>query len=195
MLMVVGIMVFLVGFVSGASLSVMPSSLDFDLVVGDESSKDDSGEPECLRFGIRSSTYDGELVSSLSGDFSGVDVLYSPEEIESFDGYESVEVCVVGNEAGSWVGNLGFETVSEDDVNVGVGVRLNVAVHLVEVEGGGSRVEGSDSGSVAVVGLEIIEEDFESVGITGGVVGVSGVKFVGVGFLVCLVFLRRKNRK
>ena len=169
-LMVVGMMVLLVGLGSCASLSVLPSSLDFDLVVGEE---------DCLRSGVRSSSYGGELVSSLDGDFSGVDVSYSPHGVESFGGYESVEVCVRGVEAGSWDGSLIFETVSEKGVDVGAGVRLKVEVREDE------KVEKIENRNQII---EDEEDEFVGAGITGGVVG-SGVKSFGIGFLVFLVLV------
>ncbi len=175
-----GVLVLLVGLVSGASLNVFPSSLDYDLEVGEE---------ECLRFGIQSGSYDEALVSTLDGDFSGVDVSYSPEGIEDFGGYESVEVCVSASEVGSWIGDLKFETVTETSYNVGVGVRLNIGVR--QIVGFESEDGVDDSGNVVVEVGEGDVEDLGDVGITGGVVGSRGgsLIFVGVVFLVLVLGL------
>jgi len=129
-------LVLVAGIGSAATLSGSPSSLNFDLNVGEE---------ECLIFSVSSSDYSGDLYSimkwagkdvnvSSPSDFvlnsleSGLNVTCSPESVSDFDGNEEVEICVLSNEIGRWRGSLEFRTESSGNIGVGVGTWLRVNV-------------------------------------------------------------------
>jgi hypothetical protein len=167
------IFLFLFSLASATTLSGSPSSLNFDLGVG---------EVGCLNFSIYSDNYDGDLVSIMKWAGNGVDVShprdfnlnnsevefevsYFPEEIEDFDGDEAVEVCVVGEKVGYWKGSLEYRTEASGNIATAVGTWLRVNVTEVErIEDDDEVVPvsfGGSGGGSRSSGLEDIEEEVE----------------------------------
>jgi hypothetical protein len=126
----------LAGLVSAATLSGSPSSLEYDL---------DIGEQRCLIFVVSSNDYFGNLHSimkwagkdaqvSSPDDFTlnnseiELEINYSPVEVTNFDGEDGIEVCISGNEIGTWKGSLEYRTDSEGNIGIGVGTWLRVNV-------------------------------------------------------------------
>jgi len=124
------------GSISAATLSGSPSSLNFNLEVGEEN---------CLIFVVSSNDYSGDLNSimkwaekdaevSSPNDFilnnSEIDlsIVYSLESIINFDGEEEIQVCISGSEEGYWRGSLEYRTDSEGNIGVGVGTWLRVNI-------------------------------------------------------------------
>lgn len=127
-------------YISAVTLSGSPSSLNFDLEIGKE---------ECLIFNIFSDDYSGDLTSlmkwadknvevthprqfNLTSDDINLNINYSPEEIENFDGQEEIKVCISGDEIGTWKGSLEYRTESSGGVGVGVGVGTWLRVNISE---------------------------------------------------------------
>ena len=124
------------GLISAATLSGSPSSLNFNLDVGEE---------KCMIFLVSSSDYSGDLTSimkwaekdaevSSPNDFVlnsseiELSVSYSPETISNFDGEEEIQVCISGAEEGYWKGSLEYRTESDGNIGVGVGTWLRVNI-------------------------------------------------------------------
>ncbi len=124
------------GVISAATLSGSPSSLEYNL---------DIGEQKCLIFTVSSNNYFGNLNSimkwaaknaqvSSPDDFVfdnseiELSVKYSPETITNFNGQEEIEVCISGNKIGIWKGSLEYRTDSEGNIGIGVGTWLRVNI-------------------------------------------------------------------
>lgn len=137
-----------------ATLRGGPSSLEYDLGIGEE---------ECQTFSVFSPDYSKRLYSVMkwapknvdATDFNqfilneseiNISVSYSPGEINDFDGQEEIEICISGEEVSYYEGVLEYRTQGEGNIGVGVGVILRVTISDKYKNENPEKIQGSSSG-------------------------------------------------